>query len=204
MRFLGNRSSGKQGHALAVAAAERGAHVTLVTSAPADLPGLDVVSIETALELRGAIHAAAAHADVVVMAAAVADFRPAAYTPEKIKKTHEARSDGTADDSAPPIALARNPTSSRARGATRGAARPSSSGSPPRPVTPTARPRPRPREARSKACDVLVVNEVGADKTFGSDDNTVTILRRGTDEDVESDGQQGSRVTAVWTSSRLL
>ena len=183
VRFLGNRSSGKQGHALAVAAAERGAHVTLVTSAPADLPGIEVVAIETALQLREAVHAAAADSDVVVMAAAVADFRPAAYAPAKIKKTHAESEDGTADDSVPTIALVRNPDILAELVERRGGA--------PHPVIVgfaaetgdaegSVLDHGRAKLAR-KGCDVLVVNEVGEDKTFGSDDNTVTILRRGSD-----------------------
>ncbi len=201
VRFLGNRSSGKQGHALAVAAFERGARVTLVTSAPADLPGIDVVSIETALQLRDAVHAAAADADVVVMAAAVADFRPAEYAPAKIKKTHDTRSDGTADDSAPAIALVRNPDILAELVARRGGAgRPvvvgfaAETGD----VDGSVLDHGRAKLAR-KGCDVLVVNEVGADRTFGADDNTVTILRRGSDEGLEVGPASKAAVsTAVW------
>jgi phosphopantothenoylcysteine decarboxylase / phosphopantothenate---cysteine ligase len=87
VRFIGNRSSGKQGTAIAVAAARRGAAVTLVTTA-ADpgLPGIDTVAVTTAAEMRDAVHLRAAAADVVVMAAAVADFRPVAVADQKLKK----------------------------------------------------------------------------------------------------------------------
>jgi phosphopantothenoylcysteine decarboxylase/phosphopantothenate--cysteine ligase len=87
VRFIGNRSSGKQGHALAAEAAARGAKVTLVTTADLPVPpGADVVRVETAAEMDEAVRAAAPAADVIVMAAAVADFRPAAAATRKIKK----------------------------------------------------------------------------------------------------------------------
>jgi phosphopantothenoylcysteine decarboxylase / phosphopantothenate---cysteine ligase len=87
VRFVGNRSSGKMGHALANVAARRGARVLLVTTtrAPVD-PGIETVRVESAQEMHDAVMARAAGADVVVMAAAVADFRPKAPSPEKIKK----------------------------------------------------------------------------------------------------------------------
>jgi phosphopantothenoylcysteine decarboxylase/phosphopantothenate--cysteine ligase len=87
VRFVGNRSSGKQGHALADEAAARGAKVTLVTTVALPLPaGVDVVRVETAAQMDEAVRAVASGADVVVMAAAVADFRPAHVSERKIKK----------------------------------------------------------------------------------------------------------------------
>jgi phosphopantothenoylcysteine decarboxylase / phosphopantothenate---cysteine ligase len=87
VRFVGNRSSGKQGHALAAEAADRGAKVTLVTTVGLPVPaGVDVARVETAAEMDEAVRAAASAADVVVMAAAVADFRPAAVAERKLKK----------------------------------------------------------------------------------------------------------------------
>jgi phosphopantothenoylcysteine decarboxylase/phosphopantothenate--cysteine ligase len=87
VRFVGNRSSGKQGYAVAAALARRGASVTLVStvSRPAP-PGATVVTVETAAQMEAAVTAAARDAAVVVMAAAVADFRPKAAAPAKIKK----------------------------------------------------------------------------------------------------------------------
>jgi len=88
VRFIGNRSSGKQGHALAHEAAARGAEVTLVTTA-LGLPvpsGAAVVVVETAADMEKAVLDRAGEADVVVMAAAVADFRPKASASEKLKK----------------------------------------------------------------------------------------------------------------------
>lgn len=87
VRVLANRSSGKQGYALAAEALRRGARVTLVTTVerPAP-PGSEIVEVETAAEMEAAVTKAAAQAEVVVMAAAVADFRPADPAAGKIKK----------------------------------------------------------------------------------------------------------------------
>ena len=87
VRFITNRSSGKQGHAVAAAARRRGAEVVLVTSSPLPVPdGAEVVRVETAADMEAAVLARAAHADVVVMAAAVADFRPKVATDTKLHK----------------------------------------------------------------------------------------------------------------------
>ena len=86
VRVIANRSSGRQGHALAAEAQRRGAAVTLITAAERAAPaGVDVVRVETAEEMRTAVHAVA-DADVIVMSAAVADFRPVAPQEAKIKK----------------------------------------------------------------------------------------------------------------------
>ncbi len=87
VRFIGNRSSGKQGHAVAEEAASRGAKVTLVTTTaqPASA-GVDLVRVDTAAEMEQAVLSRADQADVVVMAAAVADFRPVDVAGSKIKK----------------------------------------------------------------------------------------------------------------------
>jgi phosphopantothenoylcysteine decarboxylase/phosphopantothenate--cysteine ligase len=91
VRFIGNRSSGKMGYALATAARDRGAQVVLV-AAPTVLPdpiGVDVVHVESAEQMRQAVVDAVADADVLVMAAAVADYRPAETQAHKIKKTDQ-------------------------------------------------------------------------------------------------------------------
>jgi phosphopantothenoylcysteine decarboxylase/phosphopantothenate--cysteine ligase len=87
VRFIGNRSSGKQGHAVAEEAAARGAKVTLVTTVglPTSL-GIDVVRVDTAAEMEHAVLSRSDDADVVVMAAAVADFRPVEPAGQKLKK----------------------------------------------------------------------------------------------------------------------
>ncbi|HEX4490620.1 MAG TPA: bifunctional phosphopantothenoylcysteine decarboxylase/phosphopantothenate--cysteine ligase CoaBC [Acidimicrobiia bacterium] len=108
VRFVGNRSSGKMGHAIAGAAAARGAAVMLVTTASVGIPsGVDVVRVETAQQMADAIEAVAGRADAIVMAAAVADFRPRAVAPSKLKKA----------DGVPEIELERTPDILAALGA---------------------------------------------------------------------------------------
>lgn len=182
VRFLGNRSSGKQGFALAEVAAARGARVTLV-SANSQLPappGVDVVEVETALELQEAVQAALRGADAVVMAAAVADFRPRDYQDRKIKKTHGAGQ----DDSAPTIELVRNPDILAGLVAERGAATSplivgfaAETGDDTGDVLTHAR-----AKLQRKGCDLLVANEVGRDVTFGKDDSIVHLLRPDSDD----------------------
>jgi phosphopantothenoylcysteine decarboxylase/phosphopantothenate--cysteine ligase len=182
VRYLGNRSSGKQGYALAQVAAARGAAVTLVaanTSLPPP-PGVEVVAVGTALELQDAVTQAAKDADVVVMAAAVADFRPKAYAAAKIKKTHAATADGGPDESAPTIELVRNPDVLAGLVASRGAAEQpfivgfaAETGDETGSVMDLAR-----AKLARKGCDLLVANEVGVDKGFGTDANTVHLLYR--------------------------
>jgi len=181
VRYLGNRSSGKQGYALAVVAAARGARVTLVSanvSAPAP-EGVDVVPVGTALELQAAVAQAAEDADVVVMAAAVADFRPRTVATTKIKKTHADRPDGT-DESAPTIELVRNPDILVGLVESRGGAK--------RPLVvgfaaetgdelASVLDHARDKLAR-KGCDLLVANEVGDGLAFGQETNTVHLLFR--------------------------
>lgn len=92
VRFIGNRSSGKQGYAMARVAAQRGAEVTLIagnTSGLVDPAGVDVVHIGSASQLKDAVSKLAPEAHVLVMAAAVADFRPSHVATSKIKKSHE-------------------------------------------------------------------------------------------------------------------
>jgi len=191
VRFLGNRSSGKQGYALAAVALARGAEVTLV-SANVTLPppdGATLVTVQTAMELGEAVAKAAQESDVVVMAAAVADFRPVHYADTKIKKTHRAADadldpDGSdPDQSAPVIELIRNPDVLAGLVRSRGQATApvivgfaAETGDADHSVLDLAR-----DKLMRKGCDVLVANEVGVAKTFGQDTNTVHILRRGTD-----------------------
>ncbi len=88
VRFISNRSSGKMGYAVAAEAARRGAHADLVSAPTALAPpdGVKVTQVETALQMRDAVLPLAEQADVVVMAAAVADFRPVSYSAQKLKK----------------------------------------------------------------------------------------------------------------------
>ncbi|MFR9754375.1 bifunctional phosphopantothenoylcysteine decarboxylase/phosphopantothenate--cysteine ligase CoaBC [Streptomyces sp. TR06-5] len=189
VRFLGNRSSGKQGWALARTAAARGARVTLV-AAHAELPdpaGVDVVRVGTAVELHRAVGAAAADADAVVMAAAVADFRPASYATGKIKKQ-----DGWDPE---PVSLVRNPDVLAGLGAER-----------PRPgqvvvgfAAETDDPLENGRKKLArKRCDLLVVNEVGERRTFGSEENEAVVLGADGSETPVPYGPKEDLADTVW------
>ncbi|MFE9636068.1 bifunctional phosphopantothenoylcysteine decarboxylase/phosphopantothenate--cysteine ligase CoaBC [Streptomyces sp. NPDC006463] len=189
VRFLGNRSSGKQGYALARTAVARGARVTLVAAntALADPAGADVVRVGTAVQLREAVLKAAADADAVVMAAAVADFRPAEYASGKIKKK---------DGQEPaPVALVRNPdvlaevSADRARDGqvVVGFAAETDD------VLANGR-----AKLRRKGCDLLVVNEVGEAKTFGSEENEAVILASDGSEVQVPYGPKESLADLVW------
>ncbi|NLU70665.1 bifunctional phosphopantothenoylcysteine decarboxylase/phosphopantothenate--cysteine ligase CoaBC [Streptomyces sp. HNM0574] len=167
VRYLGNRSSGKQGYALARTAAARGARVTLV-AANSELPapaGVDVVPVGTALELRDAVTEASKGADAVVMAAAVADFRPAAYARGKIKKKD--------DDEPEPVALVRNPDVLAELSRERSGAGQLVVGF--AAETDDVLANGRAKLAR-KGCDLLVVNEVGERKTFGTEESEAVVL----------------------------
>ncbi len=174
VRFLGNRSSGKQGYALATTAAARGARVVLVSANVAlpDPAGATVVRVTSAEDLRRAVLAHSADADAVVMAAAVADFRPVAAQAHKIKK----------DDAGgvpAPIALERTADVLAEVVARRDAAGSAQvvvgfaaeTGDAEGGVLDHGR-----AKLARKGCDLLVVNEVGAGRGFETDDNEVVVL----------------------------
>lgn len=171
VRFLGNRSSGLQGYALARTAAARGAHVTLVSAnvSLADPAGVSVVRVETTDELRDAVVAATATADAVVMAAAPADFRPTSVSDAKIKKAD--------DGSAPSIELVQNPdilaeiSHDRAREGAVVVGFAAETGDASGSVLDLGR-----AKLARKGCDLLVVNDVSGGAVFGSTDNEAVIL----------------------------
>ncbi|GAA1143901.1 bifunctional phosphopantothenoylcysteine decarboxylase/phosphopantothenate--cysteine ligase CoaBC [Nocardioides aquiterrae] len=171
VRFLGNRSSGLQGYALARAAAARGAEVTLVAanSTLPDPAGVKVVRVETTGQLRDEVLAAAASADAVVMAAAPADFRPVDPSGTKIKKA--------ADGSAPAIALTQNPdilhelSTDRARPGQVVVGFAAETGDDTGSVLDLAV-----AKLARKGCDLLVVNDVSGGAVFGSPENEAVIL----------------------------
>ncbi|MBB6629467.1 bifunctional phosphopantothenoylcysteine decarboxylase/phosphopantothenate--cysteine ligase CoaBC [Nocardioides sp. KIGAM211] len=171
VRFLGNRSSGLQGYALARAAVARGAEVTLVSAnvALADPAGVKVVRVETTAQLRDEVVSAAASADAVVMAAAPADFRPTGVSTSKIKKA--------ADGSAPAIELEQNPdilheiSTQRARAGQVVVGFAAETGDDTGSVLDLAR-----AKLARKGCDLLVVNDVSGGAVFGSPDNEGVIL----------------------------
>jgi phosphopantothenoylcysteine decarboxylase / phosphopantothenate---cysteine ligase len=166
VRFLGNWSSGLQGYALARTAASRGAEVTLV-AANTDLPdpaGVKVIRVKSTLQMREEMLAAADGADAIVMAAAVADFRPATRSDSKIKKTGAAPA---------PIVLTENPDIVRDLVAAR--RRPGqvivAFGAETGDVLANGR-----EKLARKGCDLLVVNLVGNGLAFGTADNEVLVL----------------------------
>ena len=166
VRYLGNWSSGKQGYALARTAASRGARVTLVaanTGLP-DPAGVQVVRVVSAAQLREAVLDAAPAADAIVMAAAVADFRPAERSAIKIKKTGAKPA---------PIVLAENRDIVRDLVAAR--QRPGqliiAFGAETGDVLANGR-----EKLARKGCDLLVVNQVGNGLAFGTADNEVAVL----------------------------
>ncbi|HET8614722.1 MAG TPA: bifunctional phosphopantothenoylcysteine decarboxylase/phosphopantothenate--cysteine ligase CoaBC [Actinomycetales bacterium] len=191
VRFLGNRSSGKQGYALATTAAARGAAVVLVTTAELPDPaGATVVRVETAEQLRVAMREQQAGADAVVMAAAVADYRPQQVADHKLKKSD--------DGSSPTLPLVRNPdvlvelvAAQQAGQVVVGFA--AETGDDHGDVLTHGR-----AKLARKGCDLLVVNEVGAGKAFGTDTNAAVLLRRDGGEVVVPSGPKEALADAVW------
>ncbi len=174
VRVIANRSSGKQGYAIAAEAAARGARVTLVSTVSLPVPaGVTVVPVETAAEMQMAMESAAADNEIIVMAAAVADFRPSAAASGKLKKR----------DGAPEIVLEPTPDILAGLGA---AKRPGQTL-----VGFAAETDDLLANASSKLSaknlDLVVANDVGAPQVgFAHDTNAVTLLRPGA-EPVEID-----------------
>ncbi|MBR7830557.1 bifunctional phosphopantothenoylcysteine decarboxylase/phosphopantothenate--cysteine ligase CoaBC [Actinospica sp. MGRD01-02] len=193
VRYLGNRSSGMQGYALARAAVARGAEVTLIAANVAlpDPAGVKMLRAGTALELRDEVRAAAAEADVVVMSAAVADFRPADYADAKIKKAD--------DSSAPELRLVQNPHILREIGHER--LRPgqtvvgfaAETGDAEHSALELGR-----RKLAKYGVDLLVVNEVGVDKVFGRPETEAVILDAAGDEAAVPPGPKSALAEEIW------
>jgi len=190
VRFLGNRSSGRQGVALAAAARDRGADVVLVAAhlevaAPA---GVRVVPVSTALELSDAMVREADGADVVIMAAAVADYRPVRVSEGKIKKDEAGESLA--------VELVRNPDVLQRLAAD--AAVPRADGTRRVVVGFAAETERDPEELlrigraklARKGCDLLVLNRVGWSEGFATDGNTITVLAHGGDTLAEASGSK--------------
>ncbi|WP_460572234.1 bifunctional phosphopantothenoylcysteine decarboxylase/phosphopantothenate--cysteine ligase CoaBC [Humibacter soli] len=198
VRFLGNRSSGKQGIAIATAARDRGADVVLI-AAHLDVPvpdGVETRTVSTALELQRAVTDAAADADIVVMAAAVADFRPASTSDAKIKK------DVVGDELQ--LDLVANPDILAALSADKqpdqlvvGFA--AETESDPLVLVELGR-----RKLKRKGCDFLVINNVGWGTGFSTDENDVVVLDGAGDIVMEASGAKLSvadRILDVITSA---
>ncbi|MDB6425518.1 bifunctional phosphopantothenoylcysteine decarboxylase/phosphopantothenate synthase [Curtobacterium sp. 20TX0008] len=193
VRFVGNRSSGRQGVAIAADAVRRGATVTLVAAnvdagLTAEL-GATVVPVGSAQELADAVHAAAVDADVVVMTAAVADYRPAEVRPDKLKK------DDQGDTMT--LELVRNPDvlADLVRARRTGQV-----------IVGFAAETEPDREARialgrakiaRKPADLLVVNHVGWHAGFEREENAIEVLVPGGDVVRETSGSKADVATAV-------
>jgi len=193
VRFLGNRSSGLQGYALARAAVSRGAEVTLV-AANVTLPdpaGAKVVHVETTAQLRDAVLAAAPTADAVVMAAAPADYRPRSVSDTKIKKAE--------DGSAPPLELEQNPdilaeiSHDRARPGSVIVGFAAETGDASSSVLDLAR-----TKLARKGCDLLVVNDVSGGKVFGSPENEAVVLDAAGEATHVPRGAKSALAHAIW------
>ena len=187
VRFLGNRSTGKQGVALAEAARDLGATVHLI-GANLEVPapeGVQVTRVVSALELREATLEASAAADVLIMSAAVADFRPAEFAEFKIKKSADS-------EDAPVIQLVRNPDILREVVVRRQQVREegestlgpklivgfaAETGSAEKTPLELGR-----EKLQRKGTDFLAVNTVGMNRGFGTDDNAITLLSTLNDE----------------------
>jgi phosphopantothenoylcysteine decarboxylase/phosphopantothenate--cysteine ligase len=190
VRFLGNRSSGRQGVALASAARDRGADVVLV-AAHLEVPapsGVRVVPVSTALELSDAMVREAEDADVVIMAAAVADYRPVSVSAGKIKK--EQAGDALS------VELVRNPDILQRLAAD--AIVPRADGTRRLVVGFAAETEEDPAELvrigreklARKGCDLLVLNRVGWSEGFATEGNTITVLARSGDTLAEASGSK--------------
>lgn len=187
VRFLGNWSSGRQGYALARAAAARGARVTVVAANVEldDPPGARVVRVTSALQMRAEVTAAAEAADAVVMAAAVADYRPEAASGVKIKK---------AGGQPPVVRLVENPDILRELAARR----------PPGQVVVgfAAETHDVLRNGRAKlaakGCDLLVVNQVGPGLVFGASDTEAVVLAADGTEATVARGPKEALADVVW------
>ena len=191
VRFLGNRSSGKQGVAIADAARTRGADVTLIAAnlEVADPTGCDIRRVSTALELQAAVTEAARTADVVVMAAAVADYRPADVSETKLKKD--------ASDAGMTLELVRNPDILAGLGHAPhdgtllvGFAAETESDDDKLIALGRAK-----REA--KEADLLVVNRVGWTEGFATDENAVVVIGRGGEVVTRARGTKTSVADAI-------
>jgi phosphopantothenoylcysteine decarboxylase / phosphopantothenate---cysteine ligase len=187
VRFIGNWSSGRQGYAVARAAAARGAKVTLVAANVAldDPAGAQVVRVTSALEMRDAVLAAAAEAAAVVMAAAVADYRPETRSGTKIKKP-----------GAPPqLRLVQNPDILRELSSNRAAPGQVVVGFAAETGDVLANGR---AKLAAKGCDLLVVNQVGGGLAFGTDDNEAVVLAADGGETPVPRGPKDVLADVIW------
>lgn len=175
VRYLTNRSSGKFGYALATAAAQRGAEVTLI-SGPVALPapaGVEMRYVESARDMLAAAEEAFGNADIALFAAAVADMRPANPTDKKLKK-------GKNDAELSAIQLTENPDILATLGHKKQNQVVIGFAAETNDVIPNAQ-----KKLAKKGADMIVANEVGANKTFGKDDDEIWLVTDGGAEHVD-------------------
>ncbi|MGV8875925.1 MAG: bifunctional phosphopantothenoylcysteine decarboxylase/phosphopantothenate--cysteine ligase CoaBC [Rhodoglobus sp.] len=182
VRYLGNRSSGKQGVAIARAAAARGATVTLIGANLEVAPptGVGFIEVGSTQELQSAVTAHSADADLIVMAAAVADYRPTEIAQQKIKKRHDSRTIELTLQENPDILLGLT-TNRRADQIIVGFAAETESDDD------TLLQLGREKVTR-KGCDFLVINRVGWNQGFAEDNNTIILINQRGDRVGEASG----------------
>ena len=174
VRFIANKSSGKQGVAFAKAASARGAEVTLIGANIAQVGGVNFVPVETALELQEAVESRLKDTDYLVMTAAVSDFRVKSVSEQKIKRAVLGNNTSIELVANPDILhsavghIRENGLAIKTVGFAAETARDSSD------MRQLAA-----HKLMSKGCDLLVANDVTAGKTFGEDSNSVLILSKG-------------------------
>jgi phosphopantothenoylcysteine decarboxylase / phosphopantothenate---cysteine ligase len=193
VRFIGNRSSGLQGYALARTAAARGAEVTLVAANVAlpDPAGVKVVRVETTAELRDAVVEGAPTADAVVMAAAPADYRPSSVSTAKIKKAPDGTAPALALEQTPDILAELSHDRVRPGAVIVGFAAETGDD------TGTVLEHARAKLAR-KGCDLLVVNDVTGGRVFGSVDNEAVVLDSAGEATPVPRGSKAALAHVIW------
>lgn len=193
VRFIGNRSSGRQGYALADIAAHRGAEVTIVAGNVDELdtpPGARIIPVRSARDMEEAVFTEAADADIVIMAAAVADYRPETEAGSKLKK-------GQADDSLSTVHLVENPD------ILKGIVEKRTAGAITATIVGFAAETDNPLEygkekLARKGADMLMVNSVAGGKVFGQARNSGWLI--GSDGSVEEipDGSKHVVAARIW------
>ncbi|WP_087117992.1 bifunctional phosphopantothenoylcysteine decarboxylase/phosphopantothenate--cysteine ligase CoaBC [Corynebacterium urinipleomorphum] len=193
VRFIGNRSSGRQGFALADIAAHRGAQVTIVagdTDALDTPPGAEIIKVRSTREMKEAVDTAAVDADIVIMAAAVADYRPENEAGSKLKK-------GQADDALSTLRLVENPDILKGLVDKRNAGETSAA------IVGFAAETDNLLEygkakLKSKGADMLMVNSVAGGAVFGETRNSGWLIGRGGETQEIADGPKHVVAARIW------
>ena len=199
VRYIGNRSSGKQGYALGDIAAQRGAQVTIVAGATDELDppsGAEIVKVRSTREMQQAMAARAHDADVIIMAAAVADFRPSAESDTKLKK-------GEADDALSTIELTENPDILKSLVGMRDAGKTQATIIGFAAETDNELSNGRAKLKR-KGADMLMVNSVAGGGVFGQGRNSGWLLSADGGEEEIPDGTKHEVAVRIWDAVERL